>query len=93
MPRLDHLSFQSMARPKDPPFRLISWYVTPGIFNSGAASSDSGRAAEVWTLELDFWACSKCSVVERRSMMLVMWYLEVRVSRSDWEALSYARGN
>ena len=25
-------------------------------------------------------------------MMLVMWYLEVRVSRSDSEASSYARG-
>ncbi len=43
----------------------------------------------MWTLELDFCACSRCSVVERRSMMLVMLYLEVRASRSDWEALSY----
>ena len=27
--------------------------------------------------------------MERRSIMLVMWYLEVKASRSDLEALSY----
>ena len=32
-----------------------------------------------------------CSVVERKSTMLVMWYFEVKASRSDSEALSYAR--